>query len=52
MNIERIDYILYNKEKFDIFYEERPVWIQCINRSNNTATVGFVDNFDEKDVFI
>lgn len=52
MNIERVNYILDNKEKFDIYYEERPVWIQGINDAERTATVGFVDNFEERDVFI
>lgn len=50
MNLERVHSILNNKEKFDIFYDERPVWIQGVNK--NIAKVGFVDNFEEKDVFI
>ena len=50
MELNRINSILNNKEKVDIFYEDRPVWIQEIN--NTRAKVGFVDNFDEKDVFI
>ncbi len=50
MNISRINSILNNKEKCDIFYENRPVWIQGIN--NDVAKVGFIDNFEEKDVFI
>ena len=50
MDLERVHFILDNKEKSDIFYQERPVWIQGIN--NNIAKVGFVDNFEEKDVFI
>ena len=50
MELNRINSILSNKEKVDIFYEDRPVWIQEIN--NTRAKVGFVDNFDEKDVFI
>ena len=37
-------------EKFDVFYDERPVWIQGIN--DTKAKVGFVDNFEEKDVLI
>ncbi len=48
MNIQRINEILKNKEKCDVFYEDRPVWIQEIN--NNTATVGFVDGSGDKDV--
>lgn len=50
MNIERIHSILDNKEKCDVFYEQRPVWIQGIN--DQIAKVGFVDNFEEKDVYI
>ncbi len=50
MDLERVHFILDNKEKSDIFYQERPVWIQGIN--NNIAKVGFIDNFEERDVFI
>ena len=50
MNLERINSILNNKEKCDVFYDNRAVWIQGI--SNTTAKVGFIDNFEEKDVFI
>ena len=50
MDISRINSILEKKEKCDIFYEDRPVWIQGVD--NNIAKVGFIDNFEEKDVFI
>ena len=50
MELNRVQAILSNKEKTDIFYEDRPVWIQELN--SNTAKVGFIDNFEEKDVFI
>ena len=50
MNFSRIKEVLNNKEKVDVFYDERPVWIQCIN--NNVAKVGFIDNFEERDVYI
>lgn len=50
MEINRINSILSNKEKTDIFYEKRAVWIQELNEDK--AKVGFVDNFEEKDVFI
>lgn len=50
MNLQRINTILNNKEKCDVFYDDRPVWIQGVN--NDMAKVGFVDNFEEKDVFI
>lgn len=52
MNLERVNFILDNNEKFDIYYNERPVWIQGINDKDKTAKVGFVDNFEERDVFI
>lgn len=50
MDINRINTILNNDEKFDVFYENRPVWIQGVN--DNIAKIGFVDNFEERDVFI
>ncbi|HIU52080.1 MAG TPA: H-type small acid-soluble spore protein [Candidatus Merdicola faecigallinarum] len=50
MNLHRAYELLNNKEKVDIFYNERPVWIQELN--DNIAKVGFIDNFEEKDVYI
>lgn len=50
MELQRINNILNNKEKCDVFYNNRLVWIQGIN--NNVAKVGFVDNFEEQNVFI
>ena len=50
MDINRINSILSNDEKFDVFYKDRPVWIQGI--SNDLAKIGFVDNFEEMDVNI
>lgn len=50
MEINRINSILNNKEKVDIFYGDRPVWIQEL--SHDRAKVGFVDNFAEEDVYI
>ena len=52
MELNRVKSILNNDEKFDIFYNSRPVWIQGINTSNNLAKVGCVDTFEEKDVSI
>lgn len=52
MDLQRINFILNNKEKCDVFYNERPVWIQGLDDTNNIAKVGFVDNFEEKDIFI
>ena len=50
MEINRINSILSNKEKVDIFYGDRPVWIQEL--SHDRAKIGFVDNFAEEDVYI
>ena len=50
MDLNRIHSILNNKEKTDVLYDERPVWIQGVN--DTVAKVGFIDNFEEKDVFI
>ena len=50
MDIDRINSILTNKEKTDIYYMDRPVWVQEI--VNDKAKVGFIDNFEEKDVYI
>ena len=48
MNIGRINEILSNDEKCDVFYNERVVWIQGVN--SDIAKVGFVDNFEERNV--
>ena len=50
MNIQRIHEILKNKEKYEVLYDDRPVWIQEIN--DNIATVGFIDGSGDKDVYI
>lgn len=50
MKLDRVKNILDNMEKVDVFYDERPIWIQGIN--DNIAKVGFIDNFEERDVFI
>ena len=50
MDFNRVQNVLRNKEKVDIFYDDRPVWIQGVN--NHVAKVGFIDNFEERDVFI
>lgn len=52
MDLERINNILSNDSKFDVFYNNRQVWIQAINSNNRMAKIGFVDNFEERDVFI
>lgn len=50
MNSERILEILKNKKLHDIYYNERPVWIQEVE--SNVAKVGFIDNNEEKNVYI
>ncbi len=50
MNLDRINSILNNDKKTEVFYQNRAVWIQGIN--NSVAKVGFVDTFEEKDVNI
>ena len=50
MEYNRVFNILKNKEKTDVFYNDRPVWIQELN--NNIAKIGSIDNFEEKDVYI
>ena len=52
MDISRINDILSNDEKFDVFYKNRLVWIQGVDNNQVMAKVGFVDNFEERDVFI
>lgn len=50
MNLERLHNMLNNKEKVDVYYDERPVWVQEVY--DNIAKVSFIDNFEEKDVYI
>ena len=50
LKFNRVKEILNNKDKVDIFYDDRPVWIQ--STSYNVAKVGFIDSFEERDVFI
>lgn len=50
MNSKRIFEILKNKELHDVYYNERPVWIQDVK--DNIAKVGFLDNNEEKNVYI
>ena len=52
MNFQRMNTILNTDEKFDIYYDDRAVWVQGINENEQIAKIGFVDNFQEKDVFI
>lgn len=48
MNKQKVNQILNSKQKTEVFYKNRPVWIQDVN--DNIATVGFIDNFEETNV--
>lgn len=50
MNLERLHTMLTTKEKVDVYYNERPVWVQEVK--DNIATIGFIDSSEEKDVYI
>lgn len=51
MNLERLNLVLQNKEKTNVYYEEHPVWIQEVH--DTIAKVGFIDQLtEEKDVYI
>lgn len=52
MDLKRVYSILDNKEKCDVFYNDRPVWIQGIDCSKKSAKIGFIDNFEERNVYI
>lgn len=52
MNLDKINFILNNDEKCDVFYDNRCVWIQSVDDTNKMAKVGFVDNFEERNVSI
>lgn len=51
MNKKRVCEILKSKEKYDVFYDNRPVWIQEID-GNNITKIGFVDKVEERDVYL
>lgn len=50
MNIKRASEIVNNKEIYDVFYNNEPVWIQELN--NNKATIGFMNLDQVKNVNI
>ncbi len=50
MNKERIYNILKEKQIHEVYYNQRPVWIQEVN--DNIAKVGFLDSKDVKDVYL
>ena len=50
MDICRVNEIKKTKEKCDVLYEERPIWIQDVQ--DNIAHISFIDTFEEKNVYI
>ena len=50
MNKQRINEILNHKNLNEVFYNEKPVWIQGVH--DDIATIGFLDGSKEKDVYI
>ena len=52
MTLKRINNIISTDEKIDVFYKNRPVWIQSISSKENIAKIGYVDDFEEDDVDI
>lgn len=50
MKLQRAYDIMKNKEISEVYYNDKPVWIQEIN--NDTAKIGFLDGNSERDVFI
>lgn len=51
MEIKRVYEILNNKEKVDLFYNRRPVWIQEL-KSSDSVKIGYVDESKESVVNI
>ena len=50
MNRQRINEIINNNELNEVFYNEKPIWIQEVE--NDIATIGFLDGSKEKNVYI
>lgn len=50
MNKQRITEILQTKQLNEVFYDEKPVWIQEVN--DDIAKIGFMDTHETKDVYI
>lgn len=50
MNKQRINEILNHRGLSEVFYNEKPVWIQDVH--DDIATIGFLDGFEEKNVYI
>jgi len=50
MNTKRIFEIVKNKDIQEVYYEDKPVWIQEVK--DNIAKIGFLDGSGEKNVYI
>ena len=50
MNRERVNEILNHRSLSEVFYNEKPVWIQNVH--DDIATIGFLDVSKEKKVYI
>ena len=50
MNKQRITQILNQKNLNEVYYNQRPVWIQELK--DNVAKIGVMDTNEEKDVYI
>ena len=50
MNRERVNEILNHRSLSEVFYNEKPVWIQNVH--DDIATIGFLDGSKEKKVYI
>lgn len=50
MNINRIFEIMQSKEIKDIYYDEKPIWIQEVN--NDVAKIGFMNGDKDRNVYI
>lgn len=50
MDRERVNEILNHRSLSEVFYNEKPVWIQDVH--DDIATIGFLDGSKEKKVYI
>ena len=50
MNKQRLNEILKNQSLNEVFYNEKPAWIQEVH--DDIAKIGFLDGSKEKDVYI
>ena len=50
MNKQRLNEILNHRNLSEVFYNEKPVWIQEVH--DDIAKIGFLDGSHEKDVYI